>query len=73
MLGQFSGHILQLSLSLKFSLDLKLKMLMMYFASETLHCSLLFFSLFTIISQTLAKPFAECCKFEIGTQRNPAL
>ena len=55
VLGQFSGHILQ-PLTLKFSLDLKLKISMMSFASETFHCSLLFLSLFTIICQTFAKP-----------------
>lgn len=55
VLGQFSGHILQL-LTLKFILDLRLKILMMSFASETFHCSLLFLLLFTITSQTLAKP-----------------
>ena len=55
VLGQFSGHILQ-PLTLKFSLDLRLKISMMSFASETFHCSLLFLSLFTIICQTFAKP-----------------
>ena len=57
VLGQFSGHILlnQL-LTLKFILDLRLNISMMSFASETFHYSLLFLLLFTITSQTLAKP-----------------
>ena len=45
------------SATLKLSLDLRLKILMMSFASKTIfHCSLLFLSLFTIICQTFAKP-----------------